>query len=187
MLARWQDEDDCDALDELLRFEIDALARKLRARGAGQISASMSATDLAQEAVLRMLRLEEAPQFTSPDQMRAYLWTAAWRLLVNRMQSPNRQVVRLSTSETRSLSNVFGTSGGLRGLEADDQRAALELVVNLLRPEDRDVLTMVYFQGQSIEESAKKAGLTRAAMDMRLSRARRRLAEKLVDWSDVVG
>ncbi len=187
LLARWQEAGDEDALDQLLRAEVDALARKLRARAGGAISASMSASDLAQEAVMRFLRLEEAPEFDDPRALRAYLWTSAWRLLINRLQRPGRELVRLSDSETTSLSGVFGASGGIGALERDEQRTALELVVNLLKPEDRESLRLVYFQGLPIEEAAQRAGVTRGAFDMRLMRARTRLAERLVDWSDVVG
>lgn len=187
LLARWQEGGDEDALDQLLRAEVDALARKLRARAGGAISGSMSASDLAQEAVMRFLRLEDAPDFDDPRALRAYLWTSAWRLLINRLQRPGRELVRLSDSETTSLSGVFGASGGIGALERDEQRTALELVVNLLKPEDRESLRLVYFQGLPIEEAARRAGVTRGAFDMRLMRARTRLAERLVDWSDVVG
>lgn len=187
LLARWQEAGDEDALDELLRGEVDALARKLRARAGGAISASLSASDLAQEAVLRYLRLEDAPAFDDPRALRAYLWTSAWRLFVNRLQRPGREVVRLCDGETRSLSGVFGATGGFGALEQDEQRTALELVVNLLKPEDREALSLVYFQGLAIEEAARRAGISRGAFDMRLTRARTRLAERLVGWADVVG
>jgi RNA polymerase sigma factor (sigma-70 family) len=187
LLARWQNASDVDALDELLRSEVDALARRLRARAGGMISGSMSASDLAQEAVLRMLRLEEAPAFDDPRALRAYLWTSAWRLLVNRLQSPGREIVRLSNTESQSLSGVFGTTGGIGALERDEQRTALEVVVNLLKPEDRESLGLVYFEGLSIDEAARKAGISRGALDTRLMRARARLAERLVDWADIVG
>jgi len=187
LLARWQDEQDPDALDELLRGEVEALARRLRARAGGAFSGSTSASDLAQEAVLRWLRLEEPPRFDDPRGLRAYLWSAAWRLLVNRVQRPDRAVVRLSGEASRSLSGVFAATGGLGALAADDQRTALEVVVNLLRPEDRECLGLVYFQGLSIEAAAARLGVSRGAFDMRLMRARQRLAARLVDWADVVG
>jgi DNA-directed RNA polymerase specialized sigma24 family protein len=141
----------------------------------------MSASDLAQEAVPRLLRLEDAPTFDDPRALRAYLWTSAWRLLVNRMQSPGRAVVRLDDAKTRTLSGVFGASGGIGALEKDEQRTALEVVVNLPRPEDHESLGLVYFQGLPIDEAALRAGVSRGALDMRSMRARQRLAERLVD------
>jgi len=187
LLERWQVQGDVDALDELLRSEVDILARRLRARAGGAVSASHSASDLAQEAVMRMLRLDEAPRFDDPRALRAYLWTSAWRLLANRAQSPAQALVRLSDAESGTLSGMFGATGGFGALESDDQRTALEVVVNLLEPADREALAAVYFTGLSIEDAATRLGVTRGALDMRLMRARRRLAERLADWSDVVG
>lgn len=187
LLTRWQSEQDVDALDELLRTEVDGLARRLRARAAGAVSASTSASDLVQEAVLRWLRLDAPPRFDDLSALRAYLWTVAWRLLVNRAQRPGRDVVRLSRDDSMTLSGTLAVSGGFGALAADEQRTALEVVVNLLRPEDRECLGLVYFQGLAIEEAARRAGVSRGAFDMRLMRARQRLAERLVDWADVVG
>jgi len=187
LLARWQGQGDVEALDELLRGEVHELARRLRARAGRAFDGALSASDLAQEAVLRLLRLDEPPAFDDPRALRAYLWTAAWRLLANRLASPAHALVRLSHDQTASLSGVCAHSGGLGALERDDQQRALELVVNLLRPEDQECLSLVYFQGLSIEAAAQRAGVTRATLDVRLTRARRRLAERLVDWSDAVG
>lgn len=187
LLARWQEASDVDALDELLRGEVEALARRLRARAGGAFSGATSATDLAQEAVLRWLRLPEPPRFDDPGALRAYLWTAAWRLLVNRVERPAHAVQRLSPEESMGLSGAFATTGGLGALAAEEQRTALEVVINLLRPDDRECLSLVYLQGLAIEEAARRAGVSRGAFDMRLMRARQRLAERLVDWADVVG
>jgi RNA polymerase sigma factor (sigma-70 family) len=186
LLARWQDAGDHDALDELLRAEVDVLAKRLRARGPA-VSASHSASDLAQEAVLRLLRLDETPTFDDPRSLRAYLWTSAWRLLANRAQRPGRGLVRLSDADSGSLSGMLGVTGGMGAMARDDQRTALEVVVNLLDENDREALSLVYFRGLSVEDAARTAGVTRNAFDQRLMRARRRLAERIVDWADVVG
>lgn len=185
--TRWRRDGDVDALDELLRRETAALASRLRARAGPAFSAATSASDLAQEAVLRWLRLETPPDLDDPGALRGYLWTAAWRLFLNRAQRPQRDLVRLGDDESRLLSGAFAASGDLGRLAADEQRTALEVVVNLLPAHDRECLALVYFEGLSIEEAAGRAGVARATFDMRLLRARRRLAERLVDWADVVG
>lgn len=187
LLERWQANQDLEALDELLRGEVQSLARRLRNRAGQAFSGSMSASDLAQEAVLRWLRLDAPPRFDDPSALRAYLWTAAWRLLVNRLERPGRSVVRLSSDDSMALSGVLATTGGFGAIGASEQRSALEVVVNLLRPEDRECLGLVYFEGLPIEEAARRAGVTRSTFDVRLLRARKRLAERLVDWADVVG
>jgi RNA polymerase sigma factor (sigma-70 family) len=186
LLKRWQEEGDVDALDELLRVEVHEIASRLRQRARGMLRPSTSASDLAQEAVFRMLRLEETPEFTDPREMRAYLWTAAWRLLINRGRSRNHHVVPLSQAQSADMGLVLAGGGGISEAERADQNAALSLVMNLLRNDDREILDLVYFQHLDVDQVAEKLGLKRAATEMRLSRARRRLAEKMVAWSEVV-
>jgi len=48
------------------------------------------------------------------------------------------------------------------------------------------VLELTYFQHLEVGEVASRLGIQRAAAEMRLTRARRRLAEKMVGWADVV-
>lgn len=187
LLERWQSNADHDALDELLRSEVDAIARRLRARARGMLRPSQSASDLAQEAVVRMLGLEDAPVFDDPRALRAYLWTAAWRLLVNRARRPGRNVVELDTRASVALSGAFARTGGFGSYEQSDQRAALVVAINLLKDDEREILTRVYLDGLAIETVAAELGITRSNADMRLTRARRRLAERLVGWAEVVG
>ena len=186
LLQRWQQQGDVDALDELLRGEVQALAARLRSRGRGLLRPSTSASDLAQEAVLRMLDLDEAPVFDDPRELRAYLWTAAWRLLLNRGRARGRSAVPLSRAPSADAGLVLEGGGGVSAAERAERHAALDVVMNLLRDEDREVLELVYFQHFDLERVAQELGLQRAAAEMRLSRARRRLAEKMAGWSDVV-
>jgi RNA polymerase sigma-70 factor (ECF subfamily) len=186
LLQRWQQDGDVDALDELLRGEVQALALRLRSRGRGMLRPSTSASDLAQEAVLRMLDLEDAPEFDDPRDLRAYLWTAAWRLLLNRGRARGRSAVPLSRAPSADAGLVLEGGGAVSAAERAEQHAALAVVMNLLRDEDREVLELVYFQHFDLERVAQELGLQRAAAEMRLSRARRRLAEKMAGWSDVV-
>lgn len=186
LLARWQEAQDVEALDELLRGEVGELARKLRAR-VGDFSAGASASDLVQEAVGRWLGMEVPERFADVAGLRAFLWTAAWRMFLKRVERHGHAALRITPQESLTLSGAFATSGGLGRMANDEQRTALEMAVNLLRPEDRECLSLVYFQGLAIEEAARRVGIQRAAFDARLTRARRRLAERLVDWADVVG
>jgi RNA polymerase sigma factor (sigma-70 family) len=186
LIERWQQAGDVDALDELLRIEVRALAVRLRSRGRGMLRPSASASDLAQEAVLRMLDLEDPPEFKDPRELRAYLWTAAWRLLLNRGRARGRSAVPLSRAPSADAGLVLEGGGGVSAAERAERHAALDVVMNLLRDEDREVLELVYFRHLDIERAAQELGVQRAAAEMRLSRARRRLAEKMVGWSDVV-
>lgn len=185
-LERWQREGDVDALDELLRGEVLAIAARLRKHGRGLLGASESAGDLAQEAVVRLLDREQPPRFETPGGLRAYLWATAWHLLLRHAQHPGRRVFCLDRGSSSSLANALSATGGLSRVDGGDMHRSLEVVVNLLHSEDRDVLTHVYFEGLSVDDCARRMELTKAAVEMRLTRARRRLLERVASWAEVI-
>ena len=187
LLRRWQDQRDPEALDELLRLEVRTLAERLRRKAGAQLRPSVSASDLVQEAVFRLLRQQDTPHFEAPGQLRAYLWKSAWRLLLNRLGHSAQRVRRLSEVETGELGSAMLAASGIGEVEDADRNVALELAVNLLAADDRQILDLVYFQHQDIPTAAEQLGIKRGAAEMRLTRARRRLAEKLCDWMDLIG
>src|SRR5690242_15439230 len=97
LLRRWQEQGDIDALDELLYVEVSVLKSRLRGRSAGS---PVSASDIAQEAIARFLDVDGVPRFDHPRALRAYLWTAAWRLLAKRLRTPERHAMRIDEMES---------------------------------------------------------------------------------------
>ena len=181
-LARWQENDDRAALEELVRREVSAL--RVRIRRAGLPASPASASDVAQEAVLRWL--EADARFPSPAALRSYLWISARNLLVDRLRRSRRALLELSREDTRSLRLERSATGELGGVEDADLHAALELALNLLRPADQEILRLVYFEGHSIEQAALRLGIARDAANTRLVRSRVHLAEKLDHWREFV-
>jgi RNA polymerase sigma-70 factor (ECF subfamily) len=187
LLARWRAAGDREALDELLREEVELLKRRLRRRGDGHDVAA-SASDVAQEAVLRLLALEPPPRFHHAGELRAYLWRAAWNLLVDRLrQHRGQQALEVEPDAPSSAGRDLATSGGLTGVERQDGSLAISLAVNLLAEEERSVLRLVYWSGLDLASAARELGISSAAANMRLVRARRHLARKLKDWAELVG
>src|SRR5262245_18184863 len=106
LLERWQRDGDRDALDSLLRIEMLSLKEQLQARGGSKLGTSASARHVAQETVLRLLSLEQAPEFKDAKSFRGYLWTAAWRLLLQRLRKSGRQVFQVDTTSSQ-VANAF--------------------------------------------------------------------------------
>jgi RNA polymerase sigma factor (sigma-70 family) len=186
LLRRWQEQGDLDALDDLLRSEIRILKDLVSARAGDQLGGSASASDIAQEAALRLLRLETIPKFADPRALRAYLWTTAWRLLIDRVRRPYTCKQSLDPAASSQLpAALIGTGGGA----ADDaeRTAALDVAMNLLRPEDRDLIHRVYFEGRAIIDVAGDLHVSESAVKMRLLRARRNLGTRLATWGEAVG
>ena len=86
------------------------------------------------------------------------------------------------------MENVLVTSGGgLRSAERAERRVALDVCMNLLRGPEREVLELVYLRQLDVDQAAAKLNISRSAANMRLVRARRSLAKKLREWTDLVG
>jgi RNA polymerase sigma factor (sigma-70 family) len=187
LLARWQASGDREALDQLLRIEVSTLKARVRAKGGELAHGSISVSDVAQEAVLRLLRVEPAPHFDSAEALRSYLWLSAWRLLLGRLRRPETGLVALDPAESARLDRALSVSGGQSEVEDRDRNLSLAFTVELLDESDRRVLELVYFQDLGIEGAARELGISYDAARTRIARARRNLARKLEGWTELVG
>ncbi len=186
LLARWQETQDPADLDSLLRAEIGALKAVIRGRG-GSMLESMGATDVAHEAVLGLLRVKTAPKFDNPAALRGYLWVAARRLLMARIQRRGARPLPFDGTSTQGLEGFLATTGGMSEAQDSDRSAAIDVALNLLNPAERDVLALVYLKGMDIPSAAEELGITKDAANMRVVRARRNLAQKLASWAEFIG
>lgn len=187
LLQKWQQDGDRLALDELLQLEVRKLQDRIRIKGRHALGGSVSATDVAQEAVLALLKQDETPRFDHPAAMRSYLWRTAWNRLVDRMRGPDRRLLRLDRSRSWAFGPALQATGGMSTLETADQNIALQVVINLLQPQDQEVIDLVYFRQWTLPQVGDKLGISKEAAGMRVSRARRQLMEKLLDWNDLIG
>jgi RNA polymerase sigma factor (sigma-70 family) len=186
LLRRWQQQGDVDALDELLRSEIKILRDLVAARAGDRLRGSASASDIAQEAALRLLRLETIPEFADPRGLRGYLWTTAWRLLIDRVRRPYTCKQSIDPAASSQMPAALIGAAGNEAEEAE-RTAALDVAMNLLRPEDRDLIHRVYFEGRTILDVASDLHVSESAVKMRLLRARRNLGARLSAWGEAVG
>lgn len=186
-LRRWQESGDREALDQLLRVEITILKDMIRARRSGAIAGSVATSDIAQEAVLRLLNVKTGPTFDNPRALRGYLWKSAWHLLIQRFEKTRTKPLELESAEMPGLDRLIGTNEGMRGLDRSERSAAIALAMNLLDLEDRELIRLVYFAEKDIEAAGQALGLTRGAANSRLVRARRELARALANWVDLIG
>jgi RNA polymerase sigma factor (sigma-70 family) len=186
LLRRWQESDDREALDALLRLEVSALRDQIRMRGKSLLGTSVTATDVAHEAVLRLLSLEETPDFADPSKLSGYLWMTAWRLLLQRLRKPARTVGRIDTTDSAVADASWFAAPGMAD-KPSDAEIAVEVAMNLLGEEDRAALQLVYFDEVERNAAASRLGMTADAFNMRLVRARRKLARKVDEWARLVG
>ncbi|GAA4225534.1 RNA polymerase sigma-70 factor (ECF subfamily) [Streptosporangium album] len=113
-------------------------------------------------------RMDDIPQ---GHDARLWLYGVARRVLANRRREETRRsalAVRLRAELTVWAENAVEE-------DPDGVRAAFRR----LSPEDRELLSLVSWEGLSSEEIAKVLGCSRGAVRLRLHRARKRLAREL--------
>ena len=186
LLARWQVAGEREALDQLLRIEVELLKHRLRAQQGGRLSPSLSASDVAQEAVLNLVKVRAAPSFERPAALRAYLWKSALHLLAGHFARAGANLEHLDERASRGASVALATSGGFGAVEDDERTLAIELTLHLLEPDERAILALVYFDELALEDAAARLAISHEAAKKRLQRARARLASKLGAWSELV-
>jgi RNA polymerase sigma factor (sigma-70 family) len=185
LLQRWQTRQDREALDCLLRLELEALKRGLRYRDGGAIS-SATLDDVTQDVVLRFLRA--APrELEHPAALRSYLWTAARTALIDHLRERRLVPFEVGAGGSSRLQQDPLTTGSLGKVDGADLASALELALNLVGSADQEILRLVYFRGLSIETAGRELGIERDVANTRLVRARVRLAEKLAAWKELIG
>jgi RNA polymerase sigma factor (sigma-70 family) len=187
LLRSWQDHGDLEALDRLLKLEVGVLKHMIRGREGRAFAGSASASDLAQEAVMGLLTVEKAPTFSDPRQLRSYLWRSAWRLLLRKFEKRKRPILTFDGEEPAGLSRLLSSPTAFSNLDRAERAAAVDLALNLLDPEDRELIRRVYFDDEDIATAGAAVGLTRTAANSRLVRARRALATCLAEWAEVIG
>jgi RNA polymerase sigma factor (sigma-70 family) len=119
--------------------------------------------------------------------MRGYLWLAAWRLLIARLRRPENDAARFGTTQSAPIDGALETTGGFSALDAKERAVALELALQLLEPDEREILGLAYFHDVAVDDLAGKLGVSPDAARKRLARARKSLASKLATWTELIG
>lgn len=153
---------------------------KLRAFGISLTRDGNAADDLVQETILKAW--SNMDKFDPETNLDAWLFT----ILRNTFYSSLRKTKR----EVPDPDGIYAASLSVK--PAHDSRLAFrdfQRAFDALSPEHREVLTLVGASGISCEEAAKMMGVAVGTVKSRLSRARRRLSERLhlEDGEDMFG
>jgi DNA-directed RNA polymerase specialized sigma24 family protein len=106
---------------------------------------------------------------------------------VQRFERQRAQPLDLAGDSLPGLHRFVSSSQTLQSLDESERALAISVAMNFLSREDRELLRLVYFADRDIATAGAALGLSRGAANSRLVRARRELAKKLSDWSDLIG
>lgn len=185
LLQRWH-AGEAGALEALVAAQLPWLKELADRRLGTFLRQRGEATDYLHDALLEFLR--DAPRFTVRDeaQLRSLLarvlentlrdkhewFRAKRRFLAAAVPLPTDSVLDLNTGAVQSNTPS-------REASREEARAWIRLALELLDPEDRQVLVMRDYEERSFVDIAKELGSTPDAIRMRWQRAVSRLASEL--------
>ncbi|MEZ5967134.1 MAG: sigma-70 family RNA polymerase sigma factor [Planctomycetota bacterium] len=192
LLRRWHG-GDREALDELVRRNIDWISRRVQQSLGPELRARFETQDLVQDVMLEVLECGPRFDVDSEQLFRALLARIVTNDICDRHRWVHRQRrararerARLSDTVLKLDPPVDSVTRPSQVLHRDERRAWVRLALDFLEPEDREVLRLRIWESHSYPEIGEMLGLTADAVRMRTKRALARLAvtfEKLLDRS----
>jgi RNA polymerase sigma-70 factor, ECF subfamily len=144
----------------------DVLAYALRRLGGRRAQAEEVASDTFSVAWRRIERLPESDQLP-------WLYSIARRVVANELRGTRRR------ERLQSALTSFGARTPREPSDLVEARAAIVEAVQRLSAAQREVVLLVAWEGLSNREAAIALGCSTPAFELRLHRARRRLAKEL--------
>ena len=166
-----------DALDRLLARDLDFIARVVRQRLGPELRAREETADLVQEAAVHVLR--DGPRFVVHDQARFRALLV--RLVENairdraRFHGRERRSTRREADGTHSV-DLGGDDTPSRIVGAEEEAELLRLALELLDPDDRELVMLREYDGLDYAVIGERLGVTANTARMRFNRALPRLA-----------
>ena len=141
---------------------------------------SEDAEDLAQETFLRSFR--ELSRFDTNRRFYTWLYTISLNLIRNHLKKSNRKTGFLKRE-------IYFEGAGLKKSECldipatkeikDEKEAQLEICLQKLSPELRELLVLRFYQGFSFEMISEITGCSQSAVKMRVYRGLEKLREMM--------
>jgi RNA polymerase sigma-70 factor, ECF subfamily len=189
LLQRWA-RGDQEALAALVARDVPWIEGQVRGRLGGYLRQRVDTQDIVQETLLTILRT--GPRFVCSD--RGHLRALLARMVENTIRATAHHQTAGKRDVRREVAPVQpGTSGSV--LILDQQAAAvtdpgvaagktetrdwLRLALELLEPDDRNVILWREYEGAPFAEVAERLGMAEDAARMRFARALPKLAKKL--------
>jgi RNA polymerase sigma-70 factor (ECF subfamily) len=188
LLRRWHDGDE-NALGELVEQDAAWIAEHVRRRLGPQLRARVDTGDIVQHTLVGVLK--SGPRFVVDDreQMRALLARMVENVLryharhaQQQMRDVRREVPAALPAASESvlmLSPAAAGPGPATQAAAAETRDWLRLALELLDPDDRDVIVWREYDGVPFAEIGARLGIAEAHARVRFQRALPKLGRKL--------
>ncbi|MEU7741738.1 RNA polymerase sigma factor [Nonomuraea sp. NPDC049158] len=161
--------------ERLARFEAvyDRTYGQITAYAVRRCESPQDAADVVAETfTVAWRRVEELPE---GEEATLWLYGVARKVLANHYRGDNRRRAR-SVELDAEMADLYGESP-----DSGVELAAIGQVLQSLSDDDREMLSLVAWEGLDREEIATALGLSRNAVRIRLHRARKRFSRALAE------
>ena len=155
---------------------VEKYQRQVHAHTLRKIGDFQIAEDITQEAFLRVY--QKLDTLNNPAQFSKWLYAIVDHLCIawfrkNRLQTQSLQEIHISETEAEAYSRYVATEHAKMTAEA--QRSLVKKLLTTLKEDDREVITLHYFEEMTSSEIGETLGVPENTIKSRIRRARQRL------------
>lgn len=139
------------------------------------------ASEITQDVFLRLWRTKAVYQ---PELSRFSTWllTMTRHICYDKLRSPSQQVQKKSVSLEWDTNREMLRNGSTHELEKSWFRKDMEDALSELRPEERTIIQLAYFQGYTLNEISQQLHLPIGTVKTRLHKTLQRLRSYMRGW-----
>lgn len=157
----------------------DRFTERLRLFAARRLGDASAAEDVAQETLRRVVESLRANRIENLAALPGFVFQTARNICMHWTRSKSREQHALSRFESQSSGATAEGSDALNAIITEERRTRVRAALSHLKDDDRNLLSMLYYEGLDSEVVAKRLDLAVPALRVRKHRALRRLAELL--------
>ena len=130
------------------------------------------AEEVAQDTFIKVFK--SLSQFKGDSKFSTWIYKVTYNTCLDRLKKQKReqQVVSIDEFNTNQIKSI---DNALDKMENEEREKAIQDCIQLLPADDAFLLTLFYFEDQSLEEIAKVIGLTANNVKVKLFRSRKKL------------
>ena len=134
------------------------------------------AEEVAQDTFIKVFK--SLSQFKGDSKFATWIYKVTYNTCLDRLKKQKReqQVVSIDEFNTNQIKSI---DNALDKMENEEREKAIQDCIQLLPADDAFLLTLFYFEEQSLEEIAKVIGLTANNVKVKLFRSRKKLTSIL--------
>ncbi|HTF90189.1 MAG TPA: RNA polymerase sigma factor [Planctomycetota bacterium] len=185
LLRRWNGGDE-DALQELLHLHLPWIQAHVKKRLGGLVRAKEETVDVVQDSLVEFLRYGPRFQVSNEAHLRFLLGRIAENVLRDRHDFFTRRRRQVARERPLPEETVLELDAGSRdsiqpdrALEKKQWQAWVRLALELMDPEEREVIVLRQWDELEFAEIASRIGGSADAVRMRFQRALPKLAQKI--------